>query len=224
MNYQLRPSDLTFLYEGCKRCFYLRTRNIISRPFVMPAIFTKIAGLLKNYYDGKHTKELHKDLPPGVVKYGEKNIESQNIRFSEHKDTCFIKGRFDIATEFDDGTYGIFDFKTSDPKQENTKLYSHQLHAYAYALENPAYGTFDLSPISMLGLIYTPPLKISQENIDWVSFDSKIHLVKIEKDYQAFQNFIKEILILLETSDFPESSPDCDWCNYIRKIDKIREL
>lgn len=71
MNFRLSPSDLTFLYNGCKRCFYLKMINGISQPSIpLPSIFSQIAGLLKNYYDGKHTSELHVALAPGVVKYG----------------------------------------------------------------------------------------------------------------------------------------------------------
>jgi hypothetical protein len=69
MNYKLSPSDFTFLYEGCKRCYYLKVVRNISQPSVpLPSIFSKIAGLLKNYYSGKRTQELHPELPPGCCK------------------------------------------------------------------------------------------------------------------------------------------------------------
>lgn len=56
MNYRLSPSDLTFLYRGCKRCFYLKMVNNITQPSIpLPSIFIKIAGLLKNHYNGKLT-------------------------------------------------------------------------------------------------------------------------------------------------------------------------
>ncbi|UCG55430.1 MAG: hypothetical protein JSV32_04315, partial [Dehalococcoidia bacterium] len=60
MNYKLSPSDLTFGYQGCKRCFYLKVVNGISQPSIpLPSIFSQIANLLKDHYDGKHTKSLH---------------------------------------------------------------------------------------------------------------------------------------------------------------------
>ncbi len=65
MNYKLSPSALTFGYEGCKRCFYLKVVHGISQPSIpLPSIFTQIANLLKNHYDGKHTSSLHTALPP----------------------------------------------------------------------------------------------------------------------------------------------------------------
>ncbi|MFC1958865.1 hypothetical protein ACFLV6_03010 [Chloroflexota bacterium] len=90
MNYKLSPSDLTFQYEGCKRCFYQKVVDNISQPSIpLPSIFSKIAGLLKNHYDGKPTNELHVDLPPGTVSYGEKWVRSQTIELPGHKDTCY---------------------------------------------------------------------------------------------------------------------------------------
>jgi len=129
MNYKLSPSDLTFLYDGCKRCFYLKVKHGISQPSIpLPSIFTKIAGLLKEYYDGKRTEELRPGLSPGIVKYGERFIESKRFDFENHKDTCYIKGRFDVVIEFDDGSYGVIDYKTGNPEGEFSKLYGRLQH------------------------------------------------------------------------------------------------
>ena len=224
MEYKLSPSELTFLYNECKRCFYLKKVHNISQPSIpLPSVFSKIAGLLKDYYDGKRTEELHPNLPPGTVKYGEKFIESQNICLLGHNDTCYIKGRFDVVIEFDDGTYGVIDYKTSNPESEYSELYSRQLHAYAYTLENPASGSLELTPVSMLGLLYFYPSQVSQENIEWISYNSKIHLINLERDDQAFLNFIEEVLTQLESSHLPEAASDCKWCKYIKEIYRIEE-
>jgi hypothetical protein len=221
MNYKLSPSDLTFLYEGCKRCFYHKIINEISQPSIpLPAIFSKIAGLLKNHYNLKRTEELHSDLPPGTVKLGERYVESQNIRFPNTHNTCFIRGRFDIVIEFDDKTYGVIDFKTGNPESEFSSIYSRQLHAYAYALENPAHGALSLSPVSVLGLLYFYPTEIGQSNIEWLSYNAKIYLLKVKKDYKEFLTFMKEILSLLESPEIPNPAQDCLWCSYVNKMTK----
>lgn len=219
MNYKLSPSGLTFLYEGCKRCFYLKTKYNIAQPSIpLPAIFSKIAGLLKEYYDGKRTDKLHEDLPPGIVKYGEEFVKSDRFDIPRHNDTCFIYGRFDIVIEFDDGSFGIIDFKTGNPKSEYSDLYSRQLHAYAYALENPSPNSIKLSPVSFLGLLYFYPSKVSQENVEWLSYDSKISLIEIKKNDQNFLKFIEEVLGLLESKKLPPSDPQCYWCKYGTQI------
>lgn len=81
VNYKLSPSDLTFTYSGCKRCFYLKVVKGIPQPSIpIPSVFSKIAGLLKDHYMGKHTSELHVDIPPGIISLGEENIKSQIIQ------------------------------------------------------------------------------------------------------------------------------------------------
>jgi len=224
MNYRLSPSDLTFSYEGCKLCFYLKVVKNIAQPSIpLPSIFSKIAGLLKNYYDGKHTSELHVALPPGTVSHGEKNVKSETIQLPNHNATCFISGRFDIVVSFEDGTYGVIDFKTGNPNTESAKLYSRQLHAYAYALEHPAPGALALSPITKLGLLYFYPSNINQQNIERLSYEAEITWIEIEKNEQGFLKFIDEILDVLESPEVPEPSPTCQWCKYSHKLNSIME-
>ena len=215
MNYKLSPSDLTFTYEGCKRCFYRKVVNGISPPSIpLPSVFSQIAGLLKNYYDGKRTSELHVELPSGVVSHGEKWVRSETITLLGHESTCYINGRFDIVVSFDDGTYGVFDFKTSNPSRESSTMYSRQLHAYAYALEHPAPGKLALSPISKLGLLYFYPDAVSQTDIKRLHYESEITLVDIKKNENSFLKFMDQVLTVLESSEIPECSPNCQWCNY----------
>lgn len=222
MNHKLSPSDFAFLYGGCKRCYYLKVVHGIFQPSIpLPSIFSKIAGLLKSYYDGKHTKELHPDLPPGIVKYGEKYVTSNIIERPTHSTTCFISGRFDIVVEFEDKTYGIIDFKTGNPNDVYYDIYSRQLHAYAYALEHPAPTALSLSPISKMGLLYFYPSKVSQQSIEWLSYEAEIHWVEVSKEEQKFLTFIDNVLDLLESSVLPDSSPNCKWCEYISKLKHI---
>ena len=221
MNYRLSPSDLTFSYEGCRRCFYLKVVEGIAQPSIpLPSIFTQIASLLKNHYDGKHTSELHAALPPGIVSHGEKYVTSKVIQLPNHESTCYINGRFDIVVSFEDGTYGVIDFKTSDPNKESAGLYSRQLHAYAYALEHPASGRLALSPVTKLGLLYFYPSSVNQENIDRLLYEAEITWIGIDKDEESFLKFIDGVLDLLELPEAPEHSPDCQWCNYINRLNE----
>lgn len=222
MSFKLSPSDLTFAYEGCKRCFYLKVVNNIPQPSIpLPSIFTKMANLLKSHYDGKHTGELHAALPPGTVTYGEKYVKSKIIQSPNHKVTCFVTGRFDIVVSFEDGTYGVIDFKTGNPDSEFDNLYSRQLHAYAYALEHPAAGALSLSPITRMGLLYFYPSSIDQRSIERLSYEADIAWIAIEKDERGFLDFIDKVLYVLEAPEPPEHTPTCQWCSYINKIQGI---
>ena len=222
MNYRLSPSDLTFLYEGCKRCFYLKVINGIYQPSIpLPSIFSQIAGLLKNHYDGKHTSELPIALPPGTMSYGEQWVRSRIIHLPNHSATCYINGRFDMAVSFEDATYGVIDFKTGNPNMEWSSLYGRQLSAYAYSLEHPAANTLALSPVTKLGLLYFYPSAISQHCIERLAYEAEITWIEVEKNEQRFLDFIAEVLDVLEWPEAPESSPSCQWCSYTNRLISI---
>lgn len=219
MNYKLSPSDLTFLLDGCTRCFYLKVKHGIAQPSIpLPSIFSKIAGLLKTHYDGKRTETLHPSLPPGVVKLGEKWVQSQVISIPGHTDTCYIKGRFDVVVEFDDKSYGVIDYKTGNPEGKFSHMYGRQLHGYAYALEHPSPGALHLSPVSKLALLYFHPTEVSQNRNDWLSFDSEIVPIEIPKNEGEYLDFIGQVLSILESPEPPVHGANCTWCAYSKKF------
>ena len=109
------------------------------------------------------------------------------------KSRCFISGRFDIVTSFEDGSYGVIDFKTGNPNKDHDVLYGRQLRAYSYALENSADGALGLTPISKLGLLYFPPVRTKQDKVEQLLYESDIHWVEVEKDDGQFLNFLDEL-------------------------------
>src|SRR3972149_136052 len=99
--HQLSPSDLTFLWDECPRCFYLKVTQKFNRPFgVMPKIFNKIDKLMKDFYAGQPTQTIPAVLPEGAVKFGEKWVHSQPLTLPGHADQCFFRGKFDTVVEF----------------------------------------------------------------------------------------------------------------------------
>ncbi len=214
MNYKLSPSDLTYLFEGCKYCFSLKVKHGIPQPSMpMPGIFSAIAGRQKHFYDGKHTEEFCKELPAGVVEYGEQWVESVPIEIEGFDCTCYIKGRFDLITKFDDGTYGIIDCKTASPSDMKTMMYSRQLQAYTYALENPASGQLALSPITKLGLLYFKPTALEQLNLTEQAFKGDLIWHEVQRDDKSFIDFIKGVLQVLESDKIhPLTCEQCEYC------------
>lgn len=40
---KLAPSDLTFLWEECQRCFWLKVKGVLKRPSgLFPKVFTRL--------------------------------------------------------------------------------------------------------------------------------------------------------------------------------------
>ncbi len=212
---KLSPSDLTFLCTECPRCFYLKYMCGITRPAApFPAIFGKIDRLMKAHFAGRSTFELHPSLPPGSISVSEKWIESLPIVLPGHELSCFIKGKYDAVICFDSGSFGVVDFKTSEPKPEHVPFYSRQLHAYAYALEHPAPGKLCCSPIEKLGLLVAAPKATFDIATNEISFQIGLTWMEVPYLENDFLDFIDQLLTILELPEPPPASDQCTYCQY----------
>ena len=212
--FSLSPSDLTFSWEGCKRCFYLKVKHNIDYRGPFPGMFGKMGDLTSNYYLDKPSSELSPDLPAGIVKYREKWGKSVPISFPGTSAQCVIKGRFDAIIAFEDGSFGIIDYKTSDATEEKAAFYSRQLSAYAYALENPAPAALSISPITRLGLFVITPHRFERLPGGEVAFITKTTWMDIPRDDETFLAFLREVVTLLDQPTLPEPAEDCGLCSY----------
>jgi len=218
MNFKLSPSDLTYLYNGCKFCFWLKVRHGISQPSMpMPGIFSAIAGRQKDFYADRRTEQFCPSLPPGKVILGEKWVESKTLSSSDGH-SCYIKGKFDAVLQFDDGSYGVIDFKTASPSDEKAEMYGRQLRAYAYALENPSADALHLTPVKKLGLIFFEPDAFEQQSLERQIFSGKVKWIEVARDDGSFMKFIIEVMQVLKAETPPPSAADCNWCKYRERM------
>ena len=210
---RLSPSDFAFLWEQCKRCYYLKVvRNIRQPSMPMAGIFKKLEGLQMKFYDGRRTTDVLPGLPPGVFRCAEQAVESEPI------DDWYIYGKIDSLIEFDDGSWGILDFKTTTISPEKGVLYGRQLHAYAHAFEHPTTSPRILKgpapkigPISKLGLLCFEPSALAQDG-DRQVYSGAVQWIEIPRDREKFLSFVGETQKVLK--ECPPPSPACDWCAY----------
>jgi hypothetical protein len=214
-NWKLSPSDFAFLWQECKRCFYLKVALNQQRPrSVMPKIFTVIDEEMKRHFAGRRANEAVPGLPPGTFRFDVDWVESLPIRAPGHSSTCFIRGKLDSLIQFDDKSYAVVDFKTSGQKEGHIALYARQLHAYAHALENAAPGRAALKPIRRLGLLVFEPDAFAAAREGKASLSGSLAWMEIPRDDAAFERFLGEVLTVLELPAPPPPSPGCEWCNY----------
>ncbi|NMC11270.1 MAG: hypothetical protein GYA34_00125 [Chloroflexi bacterium] len=169
---------------------------------------------MKSFFAGKSASLISSSLPEGVVRFGEKWVTSELIQFPELNTACFIRGKFDIVLEFVDQTYGVVDFKTSEARPEHIPFYSRQLHAYAYALENPKPGDFGLNPISRLGLLCVEPIAMDRILQDTIAYIGNATWLECPKDTMGFLRFLQKVVAVLENPEPPDPNPECSWCQY----------
>lgn len=213
--FKLSPSDLTFQWDECKRCFYLKVKHNFRRP---PAPFPKIFGDLdrqmKDFCYDKSLSSLSPALGEGNVVFGEKWVQSAPIVLPGHTISTYILGKFDTVVQFSaDQSYGVIDFKTSRVKPEHVDFYSRQLRAYAYALEHPAPGKLHLSPITRLGLLVFEPKYLDGQD-DILHYGGKMTWQECPLDEPAFLAFLNDAFSLLEEPEPPPAAEDCAYCKY----------
>jgi hypothetical protein len=177
-------------------------------------MFGKMGDLTSNYYLNKPSSEISPDLPAGIVKYREKWVKSNPISFPDTSTQCELKGRFDAIMAFENGSYGVIDYKTSDASEEKAAFYSRQLSAYAYALENPAPGALSISPITRLGLFIITPHRFERLPNGEIAFVTKTTWMDVLRDDVTFLAFLREVVTLLDQPTLPAPAEDCGLCNY----------
>jgi len=213
--FKLSPSELTFLWDECPRCFYLKVVRGISRPAApFPRIFSRIDKLMKGYFQDRSTIDISADLPEGAVRFGERWITSSPIVLPGRAASAYVKGKFDSVVEFVNGEYAIVDFKTSESRPEHIPFYSRQLHAYAYALEHPAAGAFALSPVTRLGLLCVEPVAMEGALSGQLAYLGTATWLECPLDMQAFLGFIDQVLVVLEQPQPPDPGVTCSYCQY----------
>ncbi|MBI4392659.1 MAG: PD-(D/E)XK nuclease family protein [Euryarchaeota archaeon] len=160
---------------------------------------------------GTRTDDLGLGLPPGRFAHAGQWVESQPIIIGESRGIV-LRGIFDTLIKFDDGTYCVIDFKTTDPKDAHIALYARQLHAYAIALEKPAARQFAAAPVKRMGLLCFSPATFDANAEGKASLDGSLTWVEMKRDDEAFMPFLDDVAHVLALDPPPPAGATCRWC------------
>ena len=206
--YKLSPSDFKYLWEDCKHCYYQKVKlGVLPHSGAFPAIFTHMNGLLQDSVMGKNLRDIHPDLPSGIIEIQEGFLKSKSIPGAED---CYISGRFDILSHLDDGTYSVIDFKITKPDEDQIRKFSSQLHAYKFALENPLDG--NPVKVSRMGLVSVSPESIKHVDGKLI-FTATPKWHSIEENMDNFYKLIQDISAVL-SGPLPPITATCNLCIY----------
>lgn len=212
--FTLAPSDLSFLLQDCRACFWLKVRRGVRRPSIpLPTVFTRIHSILQENWLGLRTELMVPELPPGRFAASENWVRSAPIVLPGLDASCVIRGRLDMLTEFDDGSFGVIDFKTAITREVNVPVYGRQLHAYACALHKPAPGLPALWPVTRLGLYCVEPCGLQMLD-DRCAYTATHAWIEIPVDLDSFLHLLSEVVSVLASSSPPPGNIDCVYCRY----------
>jgi len=211
----ISPSDLSFLWDKCHKCFWLKYNKGISQPGFMPLV-GPTATFQERIYQGLPTEQLDTKLPKGIVTSWGAGVESTPIVINGKATKWRIKGKYDLVITFSDGTLGIIDCKvtTSEMGEDKVDLYWPQLEAYAYALENPLEG--EGTKVSESGLLMWRVIGAAGDQSAGYTFTTDKEYLSAGRRAEEFQNRVSQVIEMLEGSE-PESGSDCGYCKYVIK-------
>lgn len=215
MTWKLSPSDFAFLWDECRRCFYLKVVMGIPRPAgPFPKIFGMIDGAMRAHYADKPLNLAAAGAPAGMLDTKERTVESAPYG------NLYIKGRTDGIAELQDGGYAVVDFKTSAVKGEYLPKYQRQLEAYAYALENAAGKGHRAAPVTTLGLLVFEPSAIAGA-AQGINLNGAISWIPMERNAAAFLGFLDEVATVCDSGAPPRASAECSYCAYSERRIKV---
>ena len=208
----LSPTDLTFLWDECRRCFYRKVVLREPRPRApFPGVFGRIDGAMKAFYVGQRTESLVPGMAPGLIGAGDRWVKAAPIVPPGCASACVIRGRVDVLVACDDGTTAVVDFKTAEPGPAAVAKYCRQLHAYATALEHPATGP--ATAVSQLGLVCFCPRTYEAEEAR-AKLHGDLAWVEVARDDDVFLGFLTDVVTLLECDQLPPPAAECPWCSW----------
>jgi hypothetical protein len=180
-------------------------------------MFGRINKLLQTSIMGMNLRDVHPDLPSGIITVQEGFMKSKQIPGTN----AYLSGRFDILTKLDDGTYAIIDFKITTPDEEKIfKKYSSQLHAYKYALENPLEET--PIKISKMGALSINPDEMKLVN-GKVVFTATPKWHPIVENMDNFYKLIQDISAVLN-GPLPPATATCNLCIYRKSYEPQNKI
>ena len=219
----LAPSELDYKPKKCERCFYLEKNYKIAPKDFPPPVFSRFDVVQQAYYKDKNTSDLTKELPAGRIMNKEElpgRVVSEKL--TDNKGREFILGgRPDIVIKFNQGGYGIIDFKTTKISEDKSENYKHQLEAYAQIFNKPgatkSKKTPFLNPITHMGILQFDPSDIQSHNENNCDMRMNISFSPLKRDEEEFFKNITQIIDIISQSEIPDFTEDCNDCLFVKQ-------
>ena len=217
-NITLSPSNLTFLWHSCKRCFYNHYVYKNRRPMTMPLV-GKMATLSEDWFIEKKTTEVEPSLSPGLIVSSQKSLKTVIETDEQLSRKYTISGKIDLLIEFDDGTFGIFDCKNTSGDSDKSWMYHTQLAAYKYCFERMGLGE-----VSQIGLIYQIIDGFNKSDDGTSNFTTQQKFVNVTPKMDQFEKLLSSVIQCLESETTPNSSPNCSFCKFAENYNENLNL
>lgn len=210
----LAPSDLSYLYDKCPRCYWLKLQGIVGPSDVLPGVFRDIDRMQK----AGITLETVRALGiPAVEFIPKEKVISLPAEFSGTM--LAISGYTDRRVRLEDGTVAVLDYKTSAPRVDGMSRFWRAMSAYQYAIENNERP----ETVSLLSLVVFSPLAFSlrPEHPTQAFYRGSLARMDIEPDRPKFEKLLHNVGAMLANDEMPQAG-SCDACRHADHVVGLR--
>ena len=215
----INPSDFTFLWKECPRCFYLKARHKINRPQApFPGIFSSITSAIKQGMNGRSLKSIDASFPSGQLLSLTQNVNATPLPVKKYDFELVIRGIVDMVIELDgdEEEFAIAKLLTADLTDEQiVEDYWLQMHALLRSVEYPGFGGYTITPITKMGIVVFKPGAYSIED----GLKGNLRWVEIPIDREGFKEDLRELVKVLGAAEDQVTPGDkCSFCTYSQTI------
>lgn len=208
---RISPSDLTFLWSSCRRCFWLKYRLGHEIPSVFPGIVNALSAKQEAWYRDKTLAEFSPRLPSGQIFRFNKRVTSLPLLLDGRITPFVLSGKYDFLLRYDDGSFGIIDTKLSSSLGK-AALYWPQLAAYRHILEFP--NDDESRVCRTLGLLIWTPSDVRKGPDGSLAIGFNAVYEEVVPPEGAFDEFLYEVLNCISSREAPPLN-DCETCQAV---------
>jgi RecB family exonuclease len=210
----LAPSDLSYLYDRCPRCYWLKLRGFVGPDDKLPGVFRDIDRAQKQGITIEAVREMG---IPATEFIGRDKVASVPETFGGT--LLAISGYTDRRVRLEDGTLGIIDFKTSHPKVEHMARFWRAMSAYQYAIEHSQQP----EEVTLLALLVFTPVtfKTSPKDVRSVAYTGQLTRIDVDIDRPKFVKLLENIGTMLACEDMPAAGA-CDTCRHADQVASMK--
>ncbi len=219
------------LFVQCPRCFYLDRRLGISRPQLPGfSLNNAVDTLLKKEFDGHRAKgsthPLMKAYGIDAVPYNHERLEewreslAHGVKYLDEETNLLIRGGVDDVWINRNGELHVVDYKATSKnghvsiEGEYQKGYKRQVEIYQWLFRQNGFKVSD-----------TAYFVYCNGRADKEAFDGKlefdIDVISYKGDTSWIPGTLRRIKDTLAGNSIPEASPDCEYCAYRAKAEKV---
>ena len=212
-NYRISPSDLTYLYKNCKRCFYDKVKHQFKPPSNFSEHFTNADRAMRQALTSNDVVDLGVGPKFRVISQGQW-IESIPLGFEDAGISLTLAGKYDAVVVTQDDEIFVVDYKTTTLDDFALAKFGPQLMSYLTAIELPkAKDSMLPAYVDGVALLVFDPYKFAfNARTKNCGLYGRTRWVELPRDEQAFDTLLKTVATLVAHPEPPRSEKTCDVC------------